>query len=130
MAGTKTIAFTTIANFADQLDHLCSQAAPKRKPLAVKKKKVKKAKKDTAGKAEGPAKNAAGAAKTKEKTDMPMAVKAKLEFQAEKKRVHSKAYHAAYTNAKSEGKGAEEAKAMARKAGTEAARAWAAIHKG
>ena len=118
MAAAKTTAFTTIANFADMLDNLCNQTAPMKKPLAIKK-KVKKA---TAKK--GPAQKAAGAVK------MPAAQKAKLEFAAEKKRVHNKAYHAAYTNARTEGKGAEEAKALARKAGTEAARVWAASMKG
>ena len=107
------------------LDQLCGQTAPKRKPLAIK----KKVKTNNAKKAKGPAKKAAGAVKTTEKKGLSMAQKAKLEFTAEKKRVHSKAYHAAYTNARTEGKGAEEAKAMARKAGTEAAKAWSATHK-
>ena len=43
---------------------------------------------------------------------------------AAKKRVHSKAYSAAFRCARKEGKGAEEAKALARMAGTEATRAW------
>ena len=126
MAATKTTAFTTVANLADMLDKLCTQAAPKRKPLAIK----KKVKKDTAKNAEGPATKAAGANKTEgKKNEASMAQKAKWQLAAEKKRVHSKAYHAAYTNARTEGKGAEEAKALARKAGTEAARAYAASIK-
>ena len=126
MAAAKTTAFTTIANFANMLDNLCNQTAPKRKPLAIKT-KVKKA---TAKNAEGPATKAAGANKTKgKKKEASMAHKAKWQLAAEKKRVHSKAYHAAYTNARTEGKGAEEAKALARKAGTEAARAFAASIK-
>ena len=49
---------------------------------------------------------------------------AKEKAKAEKKRVHSKAYHAALTLARREGKGIEEAKVLARKAGADAALAW------
>ena len=42
-----------------------------------------------------------------------------------RKRVHSKAYHASFKLAKQCGHGAEEAKALARKAGADAARVWA-----
>ena len=43
----------------------------------------------------------------------------------QKKRVHSKAYHAAFKLARRDGKGAEEAKGLARKAGADATRVWA-----
>ena len=43
---------------------------------------------------------------------------------AEKKRAHSKAYHSALSLARNQGKGIEEAKDAARKAGQAAAAAW------
>ena len=43
---------------------------------------------------------------------------------AEKKRVHSKAYHSALNLARHQGKGIEEAKVAARKAGQVAVAAW------
>ena len=55
---------------------------------------------------------------------------AKWQKAVEKKRLHSKAYHTAYTNARNEGKGAEEAKAAARKAGQEAALAFLSSNEG
>lgn len=106
------------------LDNLCGQPAPTKKPLAIKK-KVQKKKKSPTSKGKGAPKEGKGADKTAKKADLvPMAKEVRSEAAKEKKRIHSKAYHHAYTNARNEGKGAEEAKAIARKAGTDATRAW------
>ena len=51
----------------------------------------------------------------------------KERVKAAKKRVHSKAYSNALYRAKKEGKSAEEAKALARNAGSDALRAWTGI---
>ena len=51
----------------------------------------------------------------------------KQRVKAAKKRVHSKAYSKALYRAKKEGKSAEEAKALARNAGSDALRAWTDI---
>ena len=51
----------------------------------------------------------------------------KEKVKAAKKRVHSKAYSKALYRAKEEGKSAEEAKALARNAGSDALRSWTGI---
>ena len=130
---------------------MCKQDAPKRKPSAIKK-KTKKATKGKPGKAKGASKgdeSGKSAVKTNKKRkawspeseavflatcppgrqDHYKLIIAKDKATAEKKRVHSKAYHAAMTLARRNGKGIEEAKIIARKAGADAALAWTKAQK-
>ena len=105
--------------------------------MAIKK-KAKKAKtakngkkNDAAAKAKGSSKSEASgssAVKTtlKRKADVD---DEKIKQQVERKRVHSKGYHAALKLAKFLGKSDEAAKESARKAGAEAVAAWSAKKK-
>ena len=108
--------------------------------------KKKKAKKDQAGSTDGKTKGAAANKTNKNPKKRKLSMEeAEAEFianappgredhyklfakkeieKAEKKRVHSKAYHAALTLARRNGKGIEEAKVLAGKAGADAALAW------
>ena len=114
--------------------------------------KKKKAKKDQAGSTDGKTKGAAANKTNKNPKKRKLSMEeAEAEFianappgredhyklfakkeieKAEKKRVHSKAYHAALTLAKHEGKSPDAAKALARKAGTDAVKAWSENIKG
>ena len=113
-------AFETIVGFSDALDNFCQP-----KPLALKKAAEKK---KNATKRKEKNKTPAEASK-KRKLSMDEAeaemIKDFEEEQMQRKRVHSKGYHAALKHAKLIGKDTEEAKARARKAGADAIRVWA-----
>ena len=129
--------FTTIVGFSDALDNFCQP-----KPLALNKAPEKKnkattnkQKNKTPANAKGAKANANGAkqgadeASKKRKLSMDEAEAEMIqdfeEEQMQRKRVHSKGYHAALKHAKLIGKDTEEAKARARKAGADAIRVWA-----
>ena len=104
---------------------------PQAKPLALKKEATNRKKKELV-KAKGTGAKAKGARQCMKSKLSTRELEILEEWEADeeekklnRKRVHSKAYHAAFKLARLEGEGAEQAKARARKAGADAARAWA-----
>ena len=120
------------------MDNLCNHPTPQTNPLALKKEATNQEEKEhcnakaAGAKAKGASQcNAVGDASMKRKlstTELDILKEWEDEWATEKvqrKRVHSKAYHAAFKLARRDGKGAEEAKGLARKAGADATRVWA-----